>query len=157
MIQVSQYLHRMGLGLSTARSQHTEWHHFPSARTPLHREKCSCCCTQRFLQMGRSPCSHGWGSPEVHTQQLKGKMAATKSFLEESPGRCCCVLAHITHIIQTSNLCRKGKLPIPCPPLPASLQISVLTLFSFRRHPWPPSLSGRDSLGGFSCTVLLMN
>lgn len=63
-------LHRLGLGLSTAPSQHNEWHHFPSARIPLCSEKCSCCCTRMLLWMGSSPCSHGGGSPAVRMQWL---------------------------------------------------------------------------------------
>lgn len=68
---MSHYLHRLEPGLSTVPCQHSGWHHFPSARSPPHKWKYSCCCTQTLLRMGSNPCSRGRGSPELRTQWLK--------------------------------------------------------------------------------------
>lgn len=139
---MSHYLHRLEPGLSTVPCQHSGWHHFPSARSPPHKWKYSCCCTQMPLRMGSNPCFHGRGSPEVHTRWLKEE-CQIRGLCRVYWERLLLSCPNYLHI-QNPQLClskRKASLPVFLFGW-LTLQISVLTLFSFRRLPSQPEGEG---------------
>lgn len=154
---VTVYLDRLGLALSTVPNQHIELYQLLSAWNPQHNESYSWCCTGMLSKMGSNPCFHGQDSPGAHRQWLNGKSDCQKLGGRRARFFCRRAPQEIMHLFDShyqyiqnpkSSFFQTGNLPGAHSPPPLCLdcspafQVSVYTTLSLRNLPCPSQLRG---------------